>query len=188
MGAQFFQNSTRAKSMQEAYNKLVENANDEYGHQEGYSGQINSSAGYRDVTSEWKKSKLSIQQFIDNKENSNLSKFEGAQGVCIQEPIGNANKVKSVVEHSVFKGTRKWNLVYVPRTEYPGWQGKVYDNKAGAVKEAREYSEKTGESTIVRISRVLDKTSGSNIVAKIKYKPSPKEAPGRYVFFGYASC
>jgi len=187
MGAQFFQNSTRAKSIQEAYNKLVEQANDEYGHQEGYSGQINSSAGFTDITSEWKRTKLSLQQFIDNEEAGDLSKHDGAQGICIQEPVGNTNKVKSVVEHSVFKGTRKWNLVYIPRTEYPGWQGKVHDNKADAVKEARAYSEKTGESTIVKISRVLDKTSGSNIVAKINYKKSPKEAPGEYVFFGYAS-
>lgn len=187
MGSQFFQNSTRAKSMQEAYDNLVEDANGEYGHQEGYSGQINSSAGYRDITSDWKKSKLTIDLYID-KVSEDLSKHDGAQGICVQEPVGNANKIKSVVEHSVFKGTRKWNLVYIPRTEYPGWQGKVYDNKAGAVKEAREYSEKTGESTIVKIARVLDKTSGSNIVAKINYKPSTKEAPGRYVFFGYASC
>lgn len=187
MGASFFQNSTTAKSMQEAYSELVEEANDEYGHQEGYSGQINCSAGFRDVTSKWKESKLSPNDFI-TKVSDNMGKHDGAWGICMKEPVGNTNKVKSAVEHSVFKGTRKWNLVYIPRTYYPGWQGKMHDNKADAVKEAREYTEKTGTSTIVKIERVLDKTSGTNVVAKIDYKKSPKEAPGHYVFFGYASC
>lgn len=185
MGAQFFQNSTRAKSMQEAYDNLVEDANGEYGHQEGYSGQINSSAGYRDITSDWKKSKLTIDLYID-KVSKDLSKHNGAQGICVQEPVGNANKVKSVVEHSVFKGTRKWELVYIPQTRSESWFGKTHNNKADAVKEAREYTERTGNSTIVALERILSKDSGNRIVANINYKSNSKESPGSYVFFGLA--
>jgi chaperonin GroEL (HSP60 family) len=65
---------------------------------------------------------------------------------------------------------------------------KSYDNKGDAVKAARVHTEKTGESTYIKIERVLDKSSGSDVVAEIKYKASTKEAEGNYVFFGYASC
>ena len=65
---------------------------------------------------------------------------------------------------------------------------KSYDNKGDAVTAARAHTEKTGESTYIKIERQLDKSSGSDVVAEIKYKASTKEAEGNYVFFGYASC
>jgi len=38
MGANWFQTQSIGKNVQDAYNKAVERANDEYGHQDGYSG------------------------------------------------------------------------------------------------------------------------------------------------------
>ena len=187
MGAQNFRETTGAKSMSEAYTNLVAEADDEYGHQEGYSGQINATPGFEDITKEWKNSKLSLDKFIDKKEES-IEKHNGAQGICLIEPIGNNNKVKSVVKHSVFKGTRKWELVYTAKVPHGNWESKDYYNKGDAVTAARDYTEKTGESTIVKIKRVLSKDSGINIVAKIDYKKSPKESNGDYIFFGWASC
>lgn len=186
MGASWFQNSTKAKSMQDAYSHLVKCADEEYGHQEGYSGQINCSAGFTDVTSKWKESKLQIQKFID-KVSNDMGKHHGAWGVCLTEPVKNSNKIKSVVDHSVFKGTRKWELVYIAESYFNYWNSKPFLNKADAVKEARAYTEKTGDATVVKIERRLSKDSGSTTVAKITYKSSTKEAPGHYVFFGYAS-
>ena len=65
MGSQAFTNYSRGKDVKDAYNRAVEAAEEEYGHQEGYSGEINSSAGFRDVTKEWKASKMSIDKFIE---------------------------------------------------------------------------------------------------------------------------
>ena len=186
MGAQFFHETVRGKSMADAYKKVCQEAEDEYGHQQGYSGQINSSAGFRDITSEYKSSKLTIGQYIDNV-TADLYKPDGAQGICVQEPVVNNNKIKSVVDHKVFKGTRKWNLVYTAHVKYKH-PLKSYYNKGDAVKAARAYTEKSGESTYIKIERVLDKSSGSDIVAEIKYNASTKEDEGNYVFFGYASC
>ena len=187
MGASNYINNARSKSMSEAYNDCVENANHEYGHQEGYSGQINCSYGYVDKTTMWKASKLSLNDFINKYEDGN-GKGDRAWGICIKEPVGNNNKVKSVVEHSVFKGTRKWELVYIPQTKSESWFGRTHNNKADAVKEAREYTEKTGNFTVVVLDRILSKDSGSRIVANINYKSNSKEAPGSYVFFGLAPC
>lgn len=185
MGANFFQETIKGKSMADAYKKACDEADEEYGHRQGYSGQINSSSGFVDITSKYKSSKLTINQYVD-KVSYNLNKYNGAQGICIKEPITNNNKIKSVVDHKVFKGTRKWNLVYTVHVKHKH-SLKSYDNKADAVKAARLHTEKTGHSTYVKIERVLDKSSGSNIVAEIKYKPSTKESDGTYVFFGYAA-
>ena len=187
MGASNYTNYGRAKTMREAYIKCVEWADEEYGHQQGYSGEINCSQGVVDKTNEWKASKLKLEDYI-NKNCDGGGKGDSAWGICYKQPVGNTNKVKSVVEHAVFKGTRKWDLVYIPSTVSESWVGKESDNKAEAVKIAREYTEKTGNTTIVRIERRLSKDSGSSQVARINYKPNPKESNGSYVFFGLAPC
>lgn len=187
MGASNYLNSARGNTMREAYIKCVEAADDMHGHQEGYSGEINASNGFLDKTTAWKASKLSADSFIDKNSDGN-GKGEAAWGICTKEPVKNSNKVKSVVEHSVFKGTRKWELVYIPQTRSESWFGRTHNNKADAVKEAREYTEKTGNFTVVVLDRILSKDSGSRIVANINYKSNSKEAPGVYVFFGLAPC
>lgn len=185
MGANNYTNYKRAKSMNEAYRECVEEANEECGHQQGYSGEINSSCGFIDKTSMWKASKLKLEDFM-NKYADGEGKSEEAWGICYKEPVKNTNKIKSVVEHSVFKGTRKWELLYIPSTPSESWIGKESDNKADAVKTARDYTERTGNTTFVRIERRLSKDSGGSRVATITYKSSPKEDRGSYVFFGLA--
>jgi hypothetical protein len=54
MGSQSFTTYSRGKNVRDAYNRAVEQAEAEYGHQDGYSGQINSCAGYSDITREFK--------------------------------------------------------------------------------------------------------------------------------------
>lgn len=185
MGANNYRERARANSMKDAYEVCVEEAHEEYGHQEGYSGQINCSSGYVDKTAMWKASKLSLDAFINKHEDGN-GKGNAAWGICIKEPVRNTNKVKSTVAHNVFKGTRKWDLVYVPQTLSDSWYGKGYDNKADAVKAAREYTEKHQRTTIVVIERRLSQNSGSSTVARIEYKSNSKEALGEYIFFGLA--
>jgi hypothetical protein len=184
MGSQSFTTYSRGKSVNDAYNKAVERAEEAYGHQEGYSGQINSSAGYRDVTKEWKASKLSMEAYMD-RELDRLTKHQGAQAICIEEPIENKNKTKSQVEHVVTPGTKRWVLTYIV---YRG-ESRIASavTKGDAVKRAREYSEKNQCTTTVKMERRLDKDAHA-LVAKVTYKPSSTEREGRWVFFGWASC
>lgn len=184
MGSQSFTTYSRGKSVNDAYNRAVERAEEAYGHQEGYSGQINSSAGYRDVTKEWKSSKLSLEAYME-KELDRLTKHQGAQAICIEEPIENKNKTKSQVEHVVTPGTKKWVLTYVVYCD--GSRINSALTKGDAVKMARAYSEKHQRTTTVKIERRLEKDAHA-LVAKVTYKKSSTEKEGRWVFFGWASC
>ena len=180
MGACSFVNRANARSMNDAYNKLVENAIEEYGH-DSYNGTISTTHGYRDITNEWKASKQDIRTFISRKlEDAN--KYD-CFGVCVVPPKVNSNKTKSHVEHIITKGTKKWVTKYL-----------VFDNdrnigsyltKGAAVKAARQHTEKYLRSTVVSLVKYLEK--GNAQVAKITYKRSINEKDGEYTFFGYAA-
>lgn len=184
MGGNRFYTKQKGASISEAYRDAVKIAEAVHGHQEGYSGEINSTGGVVDLTKEWKASKLDINKFINNKEEGNLTKGN-AYGVCLKEPKKNTNKIKSQVEHNVEKGTKKWVLKYVVST-LEQQIGVGYKTKGDAVKFARAHTEKTGRKTYINMEKVLEK--GSTNVATVSYKSSKDETPGEYVFFGIASC
>jgi len=184
MGSQSFTTYARGKNANDAYNRAVEDANDEYGHQEGYSGAINSSGGCRDITKEFKASGKTMAKFI-NEQIDSLTKFDGARAICVEEPIANDNKIKTQVEHVVTPGTKKWVLTYIVHHGDSRIASAV--TKGDAVKRARAYSEKNQCSTTIKMERCLNNASHS-LVAKITYKKATKERDGRWIFFGWASC
>jgi len=184
MGSQTFQNYSRGKSVQKAYDIAVERAEEEHGHQEGYSGEINSSAGFRDVTKDWKASKMSIDKFVET-QLDRLTKHQGAQAICINEPKSNSNKIKTQVEHVVTPGTKKWVLMYVVYCNGDRITGAP--TKTEALKLARSYSEKHQCTTIIKMERRLEKNDHS-VVAKVTYKKSSDEKDGKWLFFGWAAC
>ena len=183
MGANWFTTRSKGKDVKDAYGRAVERAGYEHGHQEGYSGEINSSAGYRDVTKDFKASGKSMAQFMDDSMNR-LTKHQGAQAICIQQPIENKNKTKSQVEHIVTPGTKKWVLTYIVYCGESRIASAV--TKGDAVKRARDYSEKHQCTTVIKMERCLNNASHA-LVAKVKYKPSTTERDGEWVFFGWAS-
>lgn len=184
MGSQTFYVKCKGKSAQDAYKRAVDDANEQYGHQEGYSGHINVTPGFRDVTKNFKASGLSMQQYID-KRTEKLSKFDGAECICIREPKANTNKVKSQVEHIVEKGTKRWVLKFVALSHSKGTIGS-FDTKGEAVAAARKYTEQSQNSSFVEMRKVLE--NGGTLTARITYKKSSTEAEGEYVFYGWASC
>ena len=183
MGSQSFTTYSRGKNANDAYNRAVEAAENEYGHQEGYSGEINSAGGYGDATKEFKASKKSLNQFIDEQIDK-LTKFDGARAICVEEPIGNTNVIKTQVEHIVTPGTKKWVLTYIVYCGDSRIASAV--TKGDAVKRARDYSEKHQCSTTIKMERRLEKDAHA-LVAKVTYKPSTTERDGRWIFFGWAS-
>ncbi len=183
MGANWFATQSRGKSVKRAYDRAVAEAEYEHGHQDGYSGEINSSAGYRDVTKEYKASGKTIRDFMDQ-QMDRLTKHQGAQAICIQEPKANDNKIKTQVEHVVTPGTKKWVLTYIV---YCG-DSRIASalTKGDAVKRARDYSERHQCSTTIKMERRLEKDAHA-LVAKITYKKSSTERDGEWIFFGWAS-
>lgn len=183
MGSSWFYGKQRGKNAEEAYNEAVEWAEESYGHQQGYSGQINSTPGFRDVTEKWKASGKTLDKYISERQNE-LSKHDGAECICISAPKANTNKIKSVVEHVVEKGTKKWVLKYVAYSHSRGAIGK-FNTKGEAVKAARKYTEEQQADSWVEMKKVLEK--GSTLTAKISYKKSTTERDGEYIFYGWAN-
>ena len=182
MGAQQFITRQKARNMQVAFNRAVNLAIEEYGN-DSYNGTISTCDSYQDVTKEFKHSTLDKMSFI-NKKLEDAGKRE-CFVITELEPMINTNKIKSVVENNVIKGTSKWELRY---SVYAGWDDRQVDSvttKAKAIEIARKHTEETKETTFIRMEKVLINQNPN--VAVVKYKNSPKEHEGSYVFFGWAA-
>jgi len=183
MGADAFITRQRGMNASEAYTRAVETAELEHG-RDAYNGTISTTTSFRDVTAEFRKSKKERRQFIDD-----MLERAGKRDCYVieeQAPVKNNNKIKSVVDHTVVKGTSKWELRY---NVYTGWEDrqlKSFKTKTDAVKYAREYTEKSQNTTFVRMEKIL--TNQDANVACIKYKRSTQETEGTYIFFGMAAC
>ena len=184
MGATQFRERGSGKTAQEAYKKLCEIAEDEYGHQEGYNGTISTTSGFKDETEVYKKSKFNdVYAYIRDRFESHSMGKRDCSAICVVPPIGNKNKTKSQVEHIVTPGTKKWVLKYV--VQRGDHVIGAWNTKGDAVKDARKYTEKHQVPTSIVIKKYLEK--GDNLVAKITYKKSPTERNGEWIFFGYAA-
>ena len=183
MGAEAFITRQRGMTASEAYTHAVEAAESEFG-RDAYNGTISTTTSFRDVTADFRKSKKDRHQFIDD------MLYNAGKRDCFvieeESPVKNINKIKSIVEHTVVKGTSKWELRY---NVYTGWEDKQlksFKTKTDAVKYAREYTENKQTTTFVRMEKIL--TNQDANVACIKYKRSTQEKEGTYIFFGMAAC
>lgn len=181
MGASFFRTTYRGKSLKDAYNDAVEDAEREYGN-DPYNGTISTTNGVIDKTREYKTSGKSLNDFIESQMDK-LSKRD-CVAICLEEPKANTNKTKSQVEHIVTPGTKKWVLKYVVYN-HNGNQLSSFDTKGAAVDFARDRTEKTQQTTTINMEKVLDKVNPR--VAKITYKRANNERDGKYIFFGWAA-
>ena len=183
MGACQFKVRYSGKTADEAYRKACDDAEEEYGHQEGYNGTISTTPGFRDETEAYGKSKFDdVSAYIRNR-FENMNKYD-CSAICVCQPVSNKNKTKSQVEHIVTPGTKKWVLKYVVYN-YHGNKLESFETKGGAVEFARMRVEKTQEVITIKMEKVLEK--GSPNVAIVTYKKSPTERDGEWIFFGYAA-
>lgn len=181
MGACSFTTRASGNTMSEAYRNAVDDAETEYGH-DSYNGTISTTSGFVDVTQDFKRSGDTLSAFVD-KTIDGASKWGRCFGICTEEPVVNNNKVKSKVDHVITKGTRKWTLEYVV---YTCGENKIksFPTKTEAIKFARNYSEKNKTDVFINMEK---RVSGNATVAKVSYKSSNKEKPGRYLFYGWAA-
>ena len=184
MGACQFKGRYGGKTAEEAYNRACEEAELEYGSQDGYNGTISTTHSFRDETEMYGKSKFNdVSAYIRDRFDSHSMNKRDCSAICVVKPVGNKNKTKSQVEHVVTPGTKKWVLKYVvQRGDHVigSW-----NTKGDAVKDARRYTEKHQVPTSILIKKFLEK--GDNLVAKITYKKATNERDGEWVFFGYAA-
>lgn len=183
MGAQVATGSAKARNINDAWKQVYEEANEYSGHQEGYSGDLNTCDFTKDLT--YKLKTMSVRELIDYIEN-NCPKRE-AWGFCTKPGKENNNKTKTQVENTPQKGTRKWKTVYEAIDRWSGHTAVTADSQTECIKKARAYVEKNPKVTlVVQINKVLEK--GNTVCAKISYKKSKTESLGEYYFVGLASC
>ena len=182
MGATNATATIRANNINTAWNEAVEDANEYSGHQEGYSGDLNTCDFTKDLT--YKLSSMSEEKLVEYM-YENCPKWE-AWGFCSKKPVGNTNKIKTVVTTNPQKGTRKW------KTQFQGINFSVNavvtaDSQTECIKKSRAYVEKNPRQRLrVEITKILEK--GNHRCAEITYKSSSKETRGTYIFVGLASC
>jgi len=186
MGACQFKERSTGKTAEEAYKRICEIAEQEYGHQDGYNGTISTTHGFRDETEMYGKSKFNdVSAYIRDRFDSHAMNKRDCSAICVVKPIDNKNKTKSQVEHIVTPGTKKWVLKYVVYDSYTDRMIGSYTTKGEAVSKARAHTEKTMAPTNICMEKTLEK--GNRTVAKITYKKSTTERNGEWIFFGYAA-
>lgn len=169
-----------ARSMGEAYDKLHDAAEEEHGHEQGYSGAINSSMFRGDITRQYNAAK-DKKKFIEEIQD----KCSGeCYGVCLVEPKSNPNKVKSKVTIHPQKGAKKWETVYIGFTLFDDRQVCEGKTQGECIKKARAYAEKHQCRVHITITKKL--TKGEPSIGVVEYKPSNKEKLGKYLFIGDA--
>jgi hypothetical protein len=181
MGAQSAEAKVKAMSIDKAWRIAYDRAEDYSGSQDGYSGDLNTCSFTRDLTDMLKTmSESKLQRYMQD----NCPKWE-AWGYCRTKPKQNTNKVKTVVENTPQKGTRKWETVY----NGVNWDGDTKvssSSQTDCIKKARAWVEKNpNQSLSIEIAKKL---SGSRVCAKVSYKSSKSESEGLYVFIGLAAC
>lgn len=183
MGATLVQQRAIGKDLQEAYRYAVEEAIYENGN-DSYNGTISTTRGIVDKTKEYLSLGMTPSQYAYwLYENDKLDKWGNAVGICLSKPVENTNKIKTKVDTTPQKGTRKWETVYQVRTR----DGQVVASsefQTEAIKKAREYTERTKESTQVHITKQL---SGNTLVSTITYKKANEEKDGVYYLIGLAA-
>ena len=186
MGACQFKERSTGKTAEEAYKRICEIAENEYGHQDGYNGTISTTHGFRDETEAYAKSKFNdVSAYIRDRFDSHSMNKRDCSAICVVKPVGNKNKTKSQVEHIVTPGTKKWVLKYEVEKYFEDGVIASCMTKGEAVKMARAYTEKNQQSTRIVMRKVLIKSDPT--VAKITYKKATNERDGEWIFFGYAA-
>jgi hypothetical protein len=181
MGCSLVRTTVKARNINEAWKQVYDNAQEYSGHQEGYSGDFNCCDFAKDVTS-MLKSKTPAQ--VDDYIEDNCDKGD-AWGYCTKEPKANTNKVKSQVDVTPQKGTRKWETVYKAVTSFHGREVARDKSQTECIKKARAYVEKNPEESLkIIISKEL--VEGIVQCATVTYKKSTTESLGVYSFVGWA--
>lgn len=182
MGAELIYRTAKGKNIQDAFKRACQDDEDYFGHQESYSGGIHTCFLEKDVTSMTKtKSFPDIEKYIEE----NASKRE-AWGFCMESPVENKNKVKSQVDVTPQKGTRKWETVYKAVTTWDQREVAKDKSQTVCIKKARAFVEANPDVSLkVVIAKEL--TEGNSQCATITYKKSTTEKLGLYKFVGWAA-
>jgi len=200
MGMISFQNSTISSSAKEGYERLCNEARDYYGHQEGYSGAINSTDGLGRCYFKEKFNKTNekkAQEIIDKE----LPKMYKRQcGYIVLEGV---KWEITTIKKKNKKNNPKYQFKYNVYSDRLGFLDSSpiasVDTKSEAWEKAIKHSLKTGEECFIRKEQTLVKGSslvGEVVIERKTYKTKPKRKLktnqklikyNKYIYFGWAA-
>jgi hypothetical protein len=182
MGACSVYVQMRGYTMEEAFHRAVRDAEEEHGHEQGYSGAINCCDFSGDKTSAYKTASDKKKFVHDLMENAYK---RDVYGICLTEPNPGKLKIKSVVKRVPQKGARIFETFY---TAYDFMHEeeviKPQKTLGEAIKLARLWTEKNHRRCSVYVEKKLIK--GSSLCAEITEKSDAKKKEGVYIFVGQA--
>lgn len=177
----------RGKSMLDAFKTAHDESAEEHGHEQGYSGAINSCELQGDYTRPYREAviKGQGQKYLEDLQ-SKAGKRE-VYGVCLADPVESKLKIKTKVIRTPQKGARIYQTVYTAY-DFMGDNEVIQPQKtlSLAIKEARIWSEKNDRRCSVFIEKRLVK--GNSKCADIEVKKDGKKKDGVYLFVGLAPC
>lgn len=177
MGATLICRTGQGRNMQEAFRNLQKEAKNAYG-SDPYNGEINNCTLKGDKSSQCK-TKEELYKFVQED-----GAKRDAYGIVLSKPVVNNNKIKTQVENTPQKGTRKWETVY----QAENWLGDVIltaPSQTECIKKARAWVEKNPD-TQLRITIAKKLVVGNRECAIVKYKKAQGEKLGTYFFTAWA--
>ena len=181
MGASLTERTVKARNINEAWKQVYEEAQEYSGHQEGYSGDFNTCEFSKDVTNLVMTKGSKLDEYISD----NCDKRE-AWGYCLSQPVANKNKIKTQVDVTPQKGTRKWETVYKAVTSWENNEVARDKSQTACIKKARLYVENNPGTRGVNII-IVKELVGNSQCATVTYKKSTTEKLGLYKFIGWAA-
>jgi len=172
---------SQGQSFEDAFEAAKETALREHGHSTPILYAIN----YEDRTPDYRKK--------DGDENLSKEVEASETPIClaamVKKPLMNTNKIKSSVNIFSQEGPRTWHTKYGVYKVNASKVQPVTDiepqkTKGDAIKEARKWTGKNKQATIVKVGKYLANEDDVEIVAEISYKKSSKERLGTYIFYG----
>ena len=111
----------------------------------------------------------------------------GGERLSLDVSVTNKNKVKSQVDVTPQKGTRKWETVYKAVTTWDQREVARDKSQTVCIKKARAFVEANPDVSLkVIIAKEL--TEGNSQCATVTYKKSTNEKLGLYKFVAWAAC
>lgn len=174
MGAWLTTQTAAGKTISEAYGRALADAQAEYGHQQGYSGAINSKDGYIEIALPPRMTFAKLQALLEDAE----------------EAIQDVESAKYAIE-----GNRPGGFYHGSR----GWKGRLNKAQTALRKAERKMAavEKRAGALAPRLSGIVEAYQdkwGPALAVEIKgaeakrYAHLKRRGEKVYKFFGYAPC
>ena len=190
MGAQTFEEYGWGKTPKEAFQQAHQEACHEYGNR-GYTGSIAEKDDFVliSVPKEWKDTPEEYAYHLLDEEDNRIDDKWGPAGCVLVESEELWEEIPYATTTQKYKqeGTRKWETVYVLRSEANYYRAVKSQTEAEAI--AKTYAKAHNVTVTISIEKKL--VNGDERIITVTPKTKRQKSTNtmnKYFFFGWASC